>query len=102
MSDQAAPPEAAGQGEDTDKLHQYALDAEKNLEKLATGLAHAGVDKSVTSAVTKMADSMRKIVQAMGKTQPPPEAEPEAPAERETMDSAADGMIDDVRAAREH
>lgn len=111
MADQAAPPEATpeghapGQGVETDALHKDALGAEKHLESLATGLAHAGADKSVTDAVGKMAESMRKIVEAMGKSQPPPAAEdtpPAQPAPRETMNSAADGMVNDIRAARGH
>lgn len=80
-------------------LHQYAVDAEANLEKLATGLAQAGADQQTVAAVSKMAEVTRKLVKALGKGQeqsgdnqpPAPEQAPspeQQPQARPTMDSA--------------
>lgn len=63
MSDQSAP---AQQGPD---LHTLALEAYKGAQELATGLAHAGVDPSVTQAVTKASDVFHKVAMALGKGQ---------------------------------
>lgn len=74
------------------QLHEIAVDAEKNLEALATGLAQAGADEPTIKTVTQMADVARQIVKALGKGQEetgdaePPAPEPEQP---QTMDSAA-------------
>lgn len=83
-------------------LHQYAVEAEANLEKLATGLAQAGADEGTVKVVEQMADVTRKIVKALGKGQeetpdnePPEEeekSEPEQPQKRETMDSATSSL----------
>lgn len=72
-------------------LHEYAVQAEGNLEKLATGLAAAGASPETVQAVEQMADVVREIVKALGKGQ---EEQPdEAPAESEgapsTFDQAA-------------
>lgn len=102
MSDQAAP---AQKGPD---LHQLALDAEQSLEKLATGLAHAGVDPTVTDAVGKAADVARKVAQALGKGQErtgdnepaAPEPQPaQQPPQRPTMDSAVHEVHQGVQQA---
>lgn len=47
-------------------LHDLALEAEKNLEALATGLGQAGADPNTVKAVSKMADVTRQIVKALG------------------------------------
>lgn len=82
-------------------LHTLAVDAEKSLEALATGLGQAGADPQSVDAVSQMAEVTRKIVKALGAGQAhtgddEPPAEPEAapakeqPAAEEghTMDSA--------------
>lgn len=69
-------------------LHEYALAAESNLEKLATGLAQAGVDEGTVGAVTQMADATRKIVKALGKGQEATGDE-EAPAPEEPAEESA-------------
>ena len=87
-------------------LLETALQAEKNLEKLATGLAEAGAAKEAVDTVSKMADVTRQIVQALGKgqegtgDQEPPEdgatpAEQTAPAEPATVGEAADQVVDE-------
>lgn len=85
--------------------HQYAVDAEANLEKLATELAQAGADPGTVKVVTQMADVTRKIVKALGKGQAatgdnePPEPQPaEQPQGRETMDSATSGLQAEAQA----
>lgn len=79
-------------------IHNHALQAEKHLEQLATGLGSAGVDPAVVKAVAQMADAMRKIVEQMGPDQmDKAKAATERPA---TMDGATDSLVDDVRARR--
>lgn len=81
-----------------DSLHEHAVQAEKHLEQLATGMADQQVDPSMTETVTKMADVARKIVSALGKGQeataddaPPEDSEPgEQP---HTIASATDAMM---------
>lgn len=86
-----------------DKIHSCALDAEKELEKLATYLAQAGVDNQIVDTVGGMADAMRQIAKSVGKPSKQGEApvEQEAPQKRETMDTATNSLVDDVRARRE-
>lgn len=79
-------------------LHDHALQAEKHLEALATGLAHAGAPEQVTKSIGQMADAMRQIIASMGNARsatPSPDQQPQQP---ETMDSAANGLVADVRA----
>lgn len=68
-------------------LHSEAVEAEKHLEALATGLAEAGAPEQTTKAVTQMADVVRQLVQALGQGQsqtgdnePAAAPEPEAPS----------------------
>lgn len=83
-------------------LHSYAVAAEENLEKLATGLAQAGADENTVEAVTRMASVVRQIVRVLGKGQEqtsdeePPEQQPEEPERRETLDSATDSLQQEV------
>lgn len=95
-ADAAAPPTDGG---DVVKLHQEALQAEKHLETLATGLAKVADDKTV-KAVQQMADVMRQLVQALaGKAhEAAPPAEPTDGSH--TMASATDSMTNDLRAKR--
>lgn len=72
-------------------LHEYAVRAEENLEKLATGLAEEGASPQTVEAVSQMADVTRQIVSALGKGQEETGDE-EPPAEEsspKTYDEAA-------------
>jgi hypothetical protein len=71
----------------TGDLHGYAVDAEKNLEALATGLAQAGHDPGTIDAVTQMADMTRQLVKALGAGQE--QTGDDQPA---TMDSATNDL----------
>lgn len=83
------------------QLHDVALDAEKNLEELSTGLAQAGADEKTIQAVTNMADVTRKIIQALGKGQETTgDAEPPAPEQPQTMAGAEQGLVQDLAARR--
>lgn len=73
------------------KLHEYALDAEKNLEKLATGLSQEGAPKEMIDAVEQIADALHDVAKALA----PPE-----PEKRPTMDDATNEMMADRRAAQ--
>lgn len=80
-----------------EKLHGYAVAAEKNLEQLATGLAQAGAPENVTKTVTQLADASRKLVTALAgaaQAAPAPEQQPE------TMDTATDSMMAEAKAQR--
>lgn len=63
-------------------LHEHAVNAEKELEALATGLAQAGAGDGTVKAVTQMAEVCRQIVTALGKGQEsqPDEENPEEEA----------------------
>jgi len=111
MSDQQAPPAAgppaaapapeapplhAAQGPEASKLHDHALQAEKHLEALATGLAQAHADPGAVKAVGQMAEVLRKILKSMASI-----AQAEQPPEpKHTMSSATDSLTADVRANR--
>lgn len=89
-------------------LHDHALQAEKHLEQLATGLAQAHADPGTVQTVTKMAEVARKIVSALGAgqaatsdTQPPAQPAP-APAQPHTMDSATTALHQDMVASAHH
>jgi len=83
-------------------LHAYAVQAEANLEKLATGLAQAGVDPATVDGVSKMADMVRQLVGALGKGQEQTgdEEPPAQPQPRPTLDSAVGAMHQDVQGQR--
>lgn len=88
----------------TGSLHNHAVEAERHLEALATGLAEQGAPPETIKAVTKMADVARQLVKVLGKGQEatgdreppePEEAPPEAagapapgPGGRPTLDDA--------------
>lgn len=89
-------------------LHEVAVAAESNLEKLATGLAQSGADEKTVNAVSQMADVCRQIVKALGKGQEatgddePPESEEEEPEDRpRSFDEASRQMTDEMRAKRQ-
>lgn len=82
-------------------LHEYAVQANANLEKLATGLAQAGTDDQTIKVVSQMADVTRKIVSALGKgqertgdNQPAPPVDPAAPTQEQTPNSQPPGPGD--------
>ena len=81
-------------------LHEYAVQAEANLEKLATGLAESGADEQSVKVVSQMAEVTRKIVVALGKGQE--STGDEEPAEpqprRQTMDSATNELHAETQA----
>src|SRR4051794_12735421 len=88
--DPAAAPSPTG-GSPVGSLHEHALQAEKHLEALATGLSAAGADPQSIKGVTQMADVCRKMVSAFGKGQEQtgdkqPAAAPQQP--RNTMEAA--------------
>jgi hypothetical protein len=77
-------------GADPIQLHTHALQAEKHLEALATGLGQADADPGVIKAVSQMADAMRKIASAMAKAPtPPPKAGRPASMQDATNELAA-------------
>jgi hypothetical protein len=92
-----AEPPAGGKPSDTYNLHSCALKAQTALERLATELAHAGVDRKVTSTVTSMADAVRQIVNFTGGK--PEQAQPAQP-QQHTMSSAANSLVADVAARK--
>jgi GTP cyclohydrolase I len=73
---------------DTEEVHDYAVEAEKSVEQLATGLGQMGADPGMVEACGQMADVLRKIATGLAKGMKEQEA---APAH--TMDSAADEMM---------
>lgn len=79
-------------------LHSYAVDAEANLENLATGLAEVGADPRTVEAVSQMAQVVRKIVKALGKGQEqtadtePPAPEEAPPEQPQTIGQATDQL----------
>lgn len=75
----------------TDQLHTHAIEAEKHLEQLATGLAEIGADPAAVKAISQMADVTRKIASGLAKggTQD----EPEKP----TMDQELDNHMAERR-----
>lgn len=98
---QAAPAPSGGGSNPAGSLHEHALQAEKHLEQLATGLTSAGADPSAIKAVTQMAEVCRKLVSAFGKGQeatgdkePPADTRPQP---RNTME-AAQQLHQDVQA----
>lgn len=68
-------------------LHEEAVQADKHLEALATGLGQAGASPDTVKAVTQMAEVVRQIVTALGKGQEQGPDEP-APEEHGTIDQA--------------
>ena len=91
----AVPPEAPppGSGEDPYKMLDHALEAEKHLEQLATGLGKSDAEPGAIEAVTQMADAMRQVAKGLSRAPAPEEQRP-------TMDDAMGGMMADRQAAR--
>lgn len=87
-------------------LHDHAVQAERHLEQLATGLAQAGAPDDTVKAVSKMAEVTRQIVTALGKgqeqtgdNQPPAPPADQAQQPRQTMDTATAGLQNDMQAS---
>lgn len=93
MADQGphGPDPGAGLQEDA----QAAIQA---LSRLSTGLAHAGAPPEVTKGIGQMLDALHQLSSSMGKVR---SASP-APAQQgpDTMDSAANSLVADVRAKK--
>jgi hypothetical protein len=73
-------------------MHDKALVVESWTEKLATEMAHAGVDKNTVQVVSKIADVFRRLVSALGQGQEQTgdsEGPPEDQAEPAAADAAA-------------
>lgn len=86
-------------------LHEYAVRAEENLEKLATGLAEEGASPETVEAVSQMADVTRQIVSALGKGQEEtgdeePPAEEKAPASYDEAAGETQAMMQASAAKR--
>jgi hypothetical protein len=84
------------------QLHDVAVDANKNLEELATGLAQAGADEKTIQAVSQMSEVTRKIIKALGKGQETTgDAEPPEDVQQpQTMAQAEQGFQQDLAARR--
>ena len=104
---QAAPTTAPATPGGAPSLHQHALDAERALEQLATGLAQAGVSDQVVGTFTQMADMTRQLAGALGEGQevtgdnePPADQDltPAQPTQPRTMRGAAEGLMADMQA----
>lgn len=98
MSDQAAPapgqedPQAAADGAagaDPYKIHDHAVRASKELEAIATALAHANAPEKTTASFTKMAEACRSLGSAMSRA-PAPAPKP-SDRTGESLDGAAAG-----------
>lgn len=83
---------------------QYAVEAEKNLEALATEFSRMGADEATVDAVTQMAEVCRKIVKTLGEGQeetgddePPAPAEQPAPEQPRTVGEATEQLHAETR-----
>lgn len=79
-----------------DQLHTHAIQAEKHLEQLATGLGQVGAEEAAVKAVGEMAEAIRGVIKTLGRGGTM-QGEPDKP--RPTMDSAADEMMAERRTA---
>lgn len=82
----------------TAELHELAVDAEKNLEQLATGLASAGANPAAVDALTSMAEAVRRIAKSL--VNPAAEGD-DAAEEPPTMNSATDELHAQLAAKRQ-
>lgn len=83
-------------------MHDKALVIESWVEKLATEMAHAGIDQNSVAVVSKIASVMRKLVSALGQGQeqtgdqeppaPAPEPAPQAQAQPASIHGATQSM----------
>jgi hypothetical protein len=86
----SAPPAPAGspppkgsppQGGDQDprNLHDLAVDAQTDIQKLAVGLAHAGAAPQAVAELTKMGQILSQVVKVLASGGEPPGAEQGGP-----------------------
>lgn len=73
-------------------LHAVAVQAEKYLEKLCTGLAGVGASEQTVKACDQMAEVVRQIVSALGQgaENAPSESDQETPQEEKEAQEEAD------------
>lgn len=73
----------ADQAATANSLHDHAIQAEKHVEALATGLAKAGASDETVKTITQCADILRQVASALaqGAEHAPNEPEPEGPPE---------------------
>lgn len=86
--------EDTGGAPDTEQLYDACHQAQALLEKIATGLGQAGAAPEAVKAVSQMADVVGKICNGLAKGMKSEPAE-----QPHTMDTAADEMMADRRAA---
>lgn len=101
---QAAPPQQEQRANvNVGALHEHAIQAEKHLEQLATGLAAVGAPPEAVKSLAKMADVVRGLAQRLGKPQQDqaPQPQPSQPQQRPTMQSATNDMQAELRARRQ-
>lgn len=85
-----------------EQLHKFAVDAEQNVEKLATGLAQVGAPEPTVKTVSQIADALRTIAKSLAsaaQAAPAPEPTP-GPEPRHTMASATNDMMAEAKAQR--
>lgn len=97
--EQDSRPDVPGQmgprtGADPLEMHDVAVDAEDNLEQLATLMGKADAPEPVVKAVSSMAAAMRQIIKSMAKAPTPEPVEEEG---RPTMDSATNELAANAR-----
>lgn len=84
-------------GADPMMLHEHALEAEKHLEALATGMGQADAPENLLKAVASMADACRKIAKSMAKAPAPAPAPSTQPAPPTTMAGATNELAANAR-----
>lgn len=82
----------------TAALHELAVDAGKNLEQLATGLAQVGANEAAVDACTSMAEATRRIAKGLVAPTPDPADAADEPA---SMNSATDELTSQLAAKRQ-
>lgn len=85
----------------TDQLHTFAMNAEHNLEQLATGIATVGADDATIKGISQMAKMCHQIASGLAKggTQPQDQPDPNAAPAQPTTDQAISAHMAQRRAA---
>lgn len=65
---------AAQPDQDPTNLHDLAVDAVQDLQKLGTGLAHAGAAPQAVAQITQMIQILTQVVKVLGSGPPLPDA----------------------------
>jgi hypothetical protein len=128
MAPTVTPPAQGSVPQDQDPrgLHDIAVDVQTDLQKLATGLAHAGANPQAVAQITHMAEIASQIVKVLGgsalqqpsspqgapqgqppetppqqaqPSQPPQAAAPAAPPQHEAVHSSIDAASKNLHAA---